>query len=191
MYAKLENNQLIIAETNYYINEQLVTNFNKNTALLKHFGYKEVIDIEPPYDKDLQHLEIAEYKELEDSIQIIYTIVDNIVEVDPVKVLQDSQILQDDAILMGMMASAELTEMILPILESIMATMTLDKDVSKRARKTRSIREEVTSPMVDVYATLVLAGKYTVNESEAVNGVKLVPLAYREKVIARLADWAK
>lgn len=76
------------------------------------------------------------------------------------------------------MGTAELCEMILPMLESIPTTMNLNT-------------KEVRSPMVDIYCNLVLLGKYTTKPEEAINGVKLVPSYYRQQVMDQLNEWGK
>lgn len=91
--------------------------------------------------------------------------------------LENEQIQQDNQIIENMMGTAELCEMILPMLESVPATMTLD--------------EKEGSSMVDIYCNLVLLGKYTTKPEEAINGVKLVPSYYRQQVIDQLNEWGK
>ena len=92
--------------------------------------------------------------------------------------IEDEQIKQDNQIIESMMGTAELCEMILPMLESVPATM-------------NSNSEEVSSPMVDIYCNLVLLGKYTTKPEEAINGIKLVPNYYRQQVIDQLNEWGK
>ena len=92
--------------------------------------------------------------------------------------MEDEQTQQDNQIIESMMGTAELCEMILPMLESVPATM-------------NSNSEEVSSPMVDIYCNLVLLGKYTTKPEEAINGVKLVPQYYRQQVIDQLNEWGK
>lgn len=92
--------------------------------------------------------------------------------------MEDEQTQQDNQIIENMMGTAELCEMILPMLESIPTTM-------------NSNSEEVGSPMVDIYCNLVLLGKYTTKPEEAINGVKLVPSYYRQQVIDQLNEWGK
>lgn len=92
--------------------------------------------------------------------------------------MEHEQSQQDNQIIENMMGTAELCEMILPMLESIPTTM-------------NSNSEEVGSPMVDIYCNLVLLGKYTTKPEEAINGVKLVPNYYRQQVIDQLNEWGK
>lgn len=92
--------------------------------------------------------------------------------------MEDEQTQQDNQIIENMMGTAELCEMILPMLESIPTTMNLNT-------------KEVRSPMVDIYCNLVLLGKYTTKPEEAINGVKLVPSYYRQQVIDQLNEWGK
>lgn len=91
--------------------------------------------------------------------------------------MEEEQIQQDNQIIENMMGTAELCEMILPMLESVPTTMTLD--------------EKEGSSMVDIYCNLVLLGKYTTKPEEAINGVKLVPNYYRQQVIDQLNEWGK
>lgn len=91
--------------------------------------------------------------------------------------MEEEQIQQDNQIIENMMGTAELCEMILPMLESVPTTMTLN--------------EKEGSSMVDIYCNLVLLGKYTTKPEEAINGVKLVPNYYRQQVIDQLNEWGK
>lgn len=94
--------------------------------------------------------------------------------------MEEEQSQQDMQIINNMMGTAELCEMVLPILDSITLTMSINE-----------YRKEVSSPMVDIYCNLVLLGKYTTNPEEAINGVKLVPKYYRQQVIEQLDEWGR
>ena len=93
---------------------------------------------------------------------------------------EEEQNHQDIQIVNNMMGTAELCEMVLPILDSIPSTMSIEEQ-----------RKEVNSPMVDIYCNLVLLGKYTTKPEEAINGVKLVPKYYRQQVIDQLDEWGR
>lgn len=94
--------------------------------------------------------------------------------------MEEEQSQQDMQIINNMMGTAELCEMVLPILESIPSVMGIDAH-----------GKEVNSSMVDIYCNLVLLGKYTTNPEEAINGVKLVPKYYRQQVIEQLDMWGR
>lgn len=94
--------------------------------------------------------------------------------------MEEEQSQQDMQIINNMMGTAELCEMVLPILESIPSVMGIDAH-----------GKEVNSSMVDIYCNLVLLGKYTTNPEEAINGVKLVSKYYRQQVIDQLDVWGK
>lgn len=94
--------------------------------------------------------------------------------------IEEEQGQQDMQIINNMMGTAELCEMVLPILESIPSVMSIGGH-----------GKEVNSSMVDIYCNLVLLGKYTTNPEEAINGVKLVPKYYRQQVIDQLDVWGK
>ena len=93
---------------------------------------------------------------------------------------EEEQNHQDIQIVNNMMGTAELCEMVLPILESIPSTMSVSQN-----------KKEVSSSMVDIYCNLVLLGKYTTKPEEAINGVKLVPKYYRQQVIDQLDEWGR
>lgn len=93
---------------------------------------------------------------------------------------EEEQNHQDIQIVNNMMGTAELCEMVLPILESIPSTMSVSQN-----------KKEVSSSMVDIYCNLVLLGKYTTKPEEAINGVKLVPKHYRQQVIDQLDEWGR
>lgn len=95
-------------------------------------------------------------------------------------IMEEEQSQQDAQIINNMMGTAELCEMVLPILDSI----PLEKSIDGH-------RKGVNSSMVDIYCNLVLLGKYTTNPEEAINGVKLVPKYYRQQVIEQLDIWGK
>ena len=67
MYAKLENNKLVYAPRNFK-DENIILNFNKNTSLMKQYGFKEVIDNKPSYDNTTQYLSVSGYVENENNV---------------------------------------------------------------------------------------------------------------------------
>ena len=75
MLAKLENGNLIYAPTNLKLeNGGIIVNFNKNIDLMKKYGYKEVIDIQPSYATETQYLTIEGYSETDTEIIVNYKI---------------------------------------------------------------------------------------------------------------------
>lgn len=77
MLAKIINGVLSYAPTNYKTdNGQLIVNFNKNEDIMRKYGYKEVIDISPTYDKDSQYIRVTSYTEDDTTITINYEVID-------------------------------------------------------------------------------------------------------------------
>ena len=88
-YAILVGEKLIYAKDYYFCNNgELITNFNKDIEAMTRQGFKVVVDEKPEYDKDLQSLSIVGYEETDDSIAIIYEIL-NIPEPKPNQTLED------------------------------------------------------------------------------------------------------
>lgn len=76
-YAKLEGQTLNYAPTNYTLEDgRLIINFNKSIILLKEYGYKEVINVLPPFEDD-ENCEFLNYTENDNSIFINYKVVKN------------------------------------------------------------------------------------------------------------------
>ena len=74
-YAILVGEKLIYAKDYYFCNNgELITNFNKDIEAMTRQGFKVVVDEKPEYDKDLQSLSIVGYEETDDSITIIYEV---------------------------------------------------------------------------------------------------------------------
>ena len=74
-YAILVGEKLIYAKDYYFCNiGELITNFNKDIEAMTRQGFKVVVDEKPEYDKDLQSLSIVGYEETDDSIKIIYEV---------------------------------------------------------------------------------------------------------------------
>lgn len=72
-YGILINNELEYAQSRYTTDEgQLIVNFDKNIEVMVQHGFKIVVDEKPEYNKDLQSLSIVGYEETDDSITIIY-----------------------------------------------------------------------------------------------------------------------
>lgn len=75
MYAKSINNNLEYAKENYELeNGSLIVNFNQNEELMKRYGFKKVVDIQPNYDVVTEYLTISGYTEDDDNIVVNYTI---------------------------------------------------------------------------------------------------------------------
>ena len=74
-YGILINNELEYAQSRYTTDEgQLIVNFDKNIEVMVQHGFKIVVDEKPEYNKDLQSLSIVGYEETDDSITIIYEV---------------------------------------------------------------------------------------------------------------------
>ena len=79
MYGKLVNNNLIYAPRNLVLdNRSKIFNFNNSIELMKSNGYKEIIDNMPELREENKHYEISGYLENEDTIEIQYELVENI-----------------------------------------------------------------------------------------------------------------
>lgn len=77
MLAKIINGVLRYAPSNYKTdNGQIIVNFNKNEDIMKQYGFKEVVDVRPDYDKDYQYIRVANYTEDDNAITINYEVVD-------------------------------------------------------------------------------------------------------------------
>lgn len=76
-YGILINNELEYAQSRYTTDEgQLIVNFDKNIEVMVQHGFKIVVDEKPEYNKDLQSISIVGYEETDDSITIIYEVLD-------------------------------------------------------------------------------------------------------------------
>lgn len=85
MFGRLINGKLQIAPKHFRMdNGGLILNFNNSEERMKEFGFKEVIDIRPAFDKNTQFLNMVEYKETEESITLVYEVLDKPVEEEPV-----------------------------------------------------------------------------------------------------------
>lgn len=74
-YGILINNELEYAQSRYTTDEgQLIVNFDKNIEVMAQHGFKIVVDEKPEYNKDLQSLSVVGYEETDDSITIIYEV---------------------------------------------------------------------------------------------------------------------
>lgn len=131
----------------------------------------------PPTIDDIVKEQANKISILEGQVDTQTTLITNI---------QNDQLNQDDSIMQGMMGTAEVCEMVIMLQEQIDAMQPTSPVALNLNNKLGG-----DSAMVEVYANLVLAGKYTCNPNEAVNGVKLVPSVYREQVKAKLNEWAK
>ena len=88
-YGILINNELEYAQSRYTTDEgQLIVNFDKNIEVMVQHGFKIVVDEKPEYDKDLQSLSIVGYEETDDSITIIYEVL-NTPEPKPTPTLEE------------------------------------------------------------------------------------------------------
>ena len=77
MFAKIINGVLYYAPVNYKTDlGQVIVNFNTNEEMMLQYGYKNVIDIKPDYNKETQYLKISGYTDNEDNITVEYEVVD-------------------------------------------------------------------------------------------------------------------
>ena len=168
MYAKLENNKLVYAPRNFK-DENIILNFNKNTSLMKQYGFKEVIDIKPEYDNTTHYISVSGYVENENNIIINYVV--NVIEEnqeptleEQIAELKETNNEQDELINVSLCATDEMFVMLEPILEMFPQTINL---VSK---------------MADLYVAMVMRGLKTIEQ---------VPARYREQVKEILAQLEK
>jgi hypothetical protein len=85
MFGRLNNGKLQLAPKHFRMdNGGLILNFNNSEERMKEFGFKEVIDIRPAFDKNTQFLNMVEYKETEESITLVYEVLEKPVEEEPV-----------------------------------------------------------------------------------------------------------
>ena len=88
-YGILINNELEYAQNRYTTDEgQLIVNFDKNIEVMVQHGFKIVVDEKPEYNKDLQSLSIVGYEETDDSITIVYEVL-NTPEPKPTPTLEE------------------------------------------------------------------------------------------------------
>lgn len=88
-YGILINNELEYAQSRYTTDEgQLIVNFDKNIEVMAQHGFKIVVDEKPEYNKDLQSLSIVGYEETDDSITIVYEVL-NTPEPNPTPTLEE------------------------------------------------------------------------------------------------------
>ena len=88
-YGILINNELEYAQSRYTTDEgQLIVNFDKNIEVMVQHGFKIVVDEKPEYNKDLQSLSIVGYEETDDSITIVYEVL-NTPEPKPTPTLEE------------------------------------------------------------------------------------------------------
>lgn len=88
-YGILINNELEYAQSRYTTDEgQLIVNFDKNIEVMAQHGFKIVVDEKPEYNKDLQSLSIVGYEETDDSITIVYEVL-NTTEPKPTPTLEE------------------------------------------------------------------------------------------------------
>ena len=88
-YGILINNELEYAQSRYTTDEgQLIVNFDKNIEVMVQHGFKIVVDEKPEYDKDLQSLSVVGYEETDDSITIVYEVL-NTPEPKPTPTLEE------------------------------------------------------------------------------------------------------
>lgn len=80
MYAKLENDKLEYAPRNYETEDVIIINFNKSIELMKQYGYKELINIKPSFNKEKEYVVFSNYIETDDTIIVEYEVKKNEIE---------------------------------------------------------------------------------------------------------------
>lgn len=162
MFGKLENGNLTYAPTNLKLeNGVIIVNLNKNITLMKKYGYKEIIDIQPGYDVNTQYLTIGGYSETDTEIIVNYTINEMVINNTPtledrVKELEEVNATQDRLIDISLLATDEIFMMIEPLLSEV-----------------NTYNVGGNNKMVDMYVAMVQRGLKTIDE---------VPVRYREQV---------
>lgn len=74
-YAKIVNGELIFAPSEYELPDgKIITQFNQSVALMVKYGFKEVIDTPPQYDKVTQYAVIDSYTESATQIIVGYSV---------------------------------------------------------------------------------------------------------------------
>lgn len=75
MYAKLVEGVPVEAPLNYKLPDgRTILGFNNHVALMKKYGFKEVIDVQPEYDPETEYLITAGYEETENKIIVTYSV---------------------------------------------------------------------------------------------------------------------
>ena len=75
MYGKLINGAIKYAPVNYLTEDnKMIFNFNTNVDVMKEYGFKEVINVVPSYDANIQTLTMDGYIEDADTITVKYVI---------------------------------------------------------------------------------------------------------------------
>lgn len=75
MYAKLVEGVPVEAPLNYKLPDgRTILGFNNHVALMKKYGFKEVIDVQPEYDAETEYLITAGYEETENKIVVTYSV---------------------------------------------------------------------------------------------------------------------
>ena len=75
MYAKLVDGALEFAPSNYKLPDgRTISGVNNHVALMKKYGFKEVIDVQPEYDVETEYLITAGYEETDNTIVVTYSV---------------------------------------------------------------------------------------------------------------------
>ena len=81
MYGKIINGALEYAPIDFVMGDGTVmTNFNKDVALMKRYGYKIINDTKPSYNTETQYLRVESYVESDNEITVNYGIKDILIE---------------------------------------------------------------------------------------------------------------
>ena len=75
MYAKLVEGVPVEAPLNYKLPDgRTILGFYNHVALMKKYGFKAVIDVQPEYDAETEYLITAGYEETENKIVVTYSV---------------------------------------------------------------------------------------------------------------------
>ena len=75
LYGKLIEGVLHYAPKTYTLDDgRIICNFNNSPALMKRYGYKPIVDVQPEYDINTEYVIIVGYEETEENIIVKYTV---------------------------------------------------------------------------------------------------------------------
>ena len=87
LYGKLIDGVLEYAPKTYTLEDgRIICNFSNSPALMKRYGYKPIVDVQPEYDINIEYVIIVGYEETEENIIVKYTVktIETMEEVDVV-----------------------------------------------------------------------------------------------------------
>lgn len=75
LYGKLIEGVLHYAPKTYTLEDgRIICNFSNSPALMKRYGYKPILDVQPEYDINTEYVIIVGYEETEENIIVKYTV---------------------------------------------------------------------------------------------------------------------